>query len=410
MDKKQKQKQKKWIKPRHKIIKSIVYPFLSLHVKKKYGITVEPFNDQEKRPYLILMNHQTGYDQFFIDMVFKGPVYAVASEDIFSTGLLGKLLRHFVAPIPIKKGTRETSAVMTCMRIAKEGGSIAIFPEGNRTYSGKTEYINPSISKLAKALKLPIAFMRIEGGYGVQPRWSNVVRKGAMRAYVSRIIEPEEIKNYQVEELYDIIVKELMVNENVSDSEFTHKKLAEYLERAVYVCPYCGISNFVSKNDVICCKKCNKKIQYLNNKQLRGVGFDFPFKFVGEWYDYQTDFISKLDISNYSTLPAYTDKEISLFNVILYKNKSLLKRNMTMSVYNDRFEFIKGKFTITLPLELVTAVTVLGKNKLNVYIDNNKKAYQIKGNKRFNALKYVHFYYHYKNIKSGVKDGKFLGL
>jgi len=38
------------------------------------------------------------------------------------------------------------------------------------------------------------------------------------------------------------------------------------------------------------------------------------------------------------------------------------------------------------------------------------KIYQIKGGKRFNALKYVHIYHRYKNIVKGDQDGKFLGL
>ena len=53
-------------------------------------------------------------------------------------------------------------------------------------------------------------------------------------------------------------------------------------------------------------------------------------------------------------------------------------------------------------------MTVLGRNKLNLYIGD--KVYQCKGNKRFNALKYVHIYHRYKNIKEGNSDGKFLGL
>ena len=47
-------------------------------------------------------------------------------------------------------------------------------------------------------------------------------------------------------------------------------------------------------------------------------------------------------------------------------------------------------------------------NHINIYHD--KKVYQIKGNKQFNALKYVNFYYHYKNVNKGEKHGKFLGL
>ncbi len=403
-------KRKKWIKTRHKIIKRLVYPFLGAYTRRKYGLSIERFKDQEKRPYLILMNHQTGFDQFFVDMAFKGSVYCIASEDIFSMGFLSKLLRYFIAPIPIKKQTHDASAIMNCLRVVKEGGSIAIFPEGNRTYSGKTEYISPSIAKLARMLKLPIAFMRLEGGYGVHPRWSDAVRKGKMRAYVSRVIEPEEVNSYSVDELYEIIKKEICVNENVEDAEFFHKKSAEYLERAMYVCPYCGIAEFESKNDVIKCKKCNREIKYTANKRLQGVGFDFPFEHIGDWYDYQSEFICNLDISPFENTPIYADKEILLSNVILYKKKQKIKKELSMFAYSNRFEFSKNKFQLVLPFSDVSAVTVLGRNKLNIYCDRNNKVYQIKGNKRFNALKYVHLYYHYKNIEEGNANGKFLGL
>ena len=403
-------KQKKWIKLRHKIVKAMVAPFLGTYAKRKMNITLEPFEGQEKRPYLILMNHQTGYDQFFVDMVFKGPVYIVASEDIFSAGFVSKLLRFFIAPIPIKKNTHDRGAVLNCLRVAKEGGSIAIFPEGNRTYSGKTEYINPSIAKLALMLKIPIAFMRIEGGYGVQPRWSDVVRKGKMRAYVSRVIQPEEIGTYSADELYSVIQNELFVDEHLSTEQFLHTKSAEYLERAIYVCPDCGLSVFESQNDVIECKTCHKQIRYLPNKQLQGINCDFPFKNVGEWYDYQTDFISRLDISPFTNTPAYVDEDVALSKVTFYKRKHLLKKGVTMCAFNDRFEFVDKDEKTIFALNEVSAVTVLGKNKLNVYLENNKKVYQVKGNKRFNAVKYVQFYHHYKNITAGVENGKFLGL
>lgn len=408
--KNKKTKRQKWIKPRHKIFKAIVYPFFGTYIKKKYGLKIEKFEDTKNRPYLILMNHQTGYDQFFVDMAFKGNVYCVASEDIFSMGFVSKLLRFFIAPIPIKKSTHDTGAIMNCLRVAKEGGSIAIFPEGNRTYSGKTEHISPAIAKLARMLKLPIAFMRLEGGYGVQPRWSDVVRQGTMRAYVSRVMEVEEIKELSVDELHVVIVKELNVNENYSDKKFHSKTKAEYLERAMYVCPFCGLSEYESKNDIIECKKCHRKIKYSEDKELSGIDCNFPYRYIGDWYDYQSDFISNLDISTFGAEHLYKDEEISLFNVVLYKKKKLLKKKLQMFAYNDRFEFTKENYTLSLPFEDVSTVTVLGRNKLNIYYDSNKKVYQIKGNKRFNALKYVQLYYHYKNIKAGNANGKFLGL
>ena len=101
---------------------------------------------------MILFNHQTALDQFIVGSAFKGPIYYVATEDIFSMGFVSDLLRFAVNPIPIKKQTTDVGAVMNCIRVAKEGGTICIAPEGNRTYSGKTEYINPAIVPLAKKL------------------------------------------------------------------------------------------------------------------------------------------------------------------------------------------------------------------------------------------------------------------
>ena len=48
------------------------------------------------------------------------------------------------------------------------------------------------------------------------------------------------------------------------------------------------------------------------------------------------------------------------------------------------------------------------KNKLNIYV--GKRIFQIKGDCRFNALKYVNIFYRYMQIKKGDNNGKFLGL
>ena len=109
-------------------------------------------------------------------MTLRGPVYYMATEDIFSNGWISKVIKYLVAPIPIKKQTTDIRAILNCLKVAKEGGSICIAPEGNRTYSGRTEYMNPSIVSLARKLRMPILIYRIEGGYGSEPRWSDVVR------------------------------------------------------------------------------------------------------------------------------------------------------------------------------------------------------------------------------------------
>ena len=90
--------------------------------------------------------------------------------------------------------------------------------------------------------------------------------------------------------------------------------------------------------------------------------------------------------------------------VILYKNKKLLNKHAKIALYGDRMVIDQ----LIIPFEEAGTITVLGKNKLNIYIED--KVYQLKGDKSFNALKYVNMFYHYKNVSKGDTNEQFLGL
>ena len=331
--KNKKKKKQPWMKKRHAFITAVAKFVARPFIVNKYNIKIDKFKEQGDRQYLILANHQTGFDQFFVAYTFKGPVYYVASEDIFSMGFVSDLLRFAVNPIPIKKQSTDISAVLNCLRVAREGATIAIFPEGNRTYSGHTEYINPAIAMLAKKLGLPIAFMRIEGGYGVSPRWASSARKGSMRSYISRVVEPEEYKALTDAEMMELINKELYVNEAVVDVEYKSDALAEYLERAIYYCPKCNaLSTFESHGDEIECKRCGMKARYLPTKELEGINYELPYKFIANWYDAQLEFVGKLDLASFGDEPIYVE-DGAIDEVIVYKHKQKLYENVKIYLY-----------------------------------------------------------------------------
>ena len=401
-------KQETWIKPRHRVITALVRPFLGTYCRWKYGVTVEPFLEQGDRQYLVLFNHQTAFDQFFVGMAFQGPVYYLASEDLFSKGWISALLKWVVNPIPIKKQTTDVRAVRNCLKVIKEGGTLALAPEGNRTYSGKTEYMNPAIVKMAKKFKLPIALLRIENGYGVHPRWSDVVRKGKMRAWISLVIEPEQYADMSEDQLGELIRQGLHVDEGYAGGPFVHQKQAEYMERAFYVCPHCGLSTFESHDDLVQCKKCGMTARYLPTRELESVQGDFPFRFTTEWYDYQCAFVNKLDTRNHVETPLYEDTA-AFSRVIVYKDKELLREKAAIRLYGDRITLDEGtQQELVFRFEDTLAFTVLGKNKVNIYF--GEELFQLKGDKRFNGLKYVNLFYRHKNIVKGNENVEFLGL
>ena len=396
-------KKRNWTLPRHKVITALLRYPLALYCRIVYGLRIPRREEQIRQQSLILLNHQTPFDQFFVGIYCTKPVYYMATEDIFSNGWVSKLIKWLVAPIPIKKQTTDIKAVMNCIKVAKEGGNICIAPEGNRTYSGKTEYMNPAIAPMAKKLGLPIVLFRIEGGYGKEPRWSDVIRRGKLNVTVSRVISPEEAKTMTPDQLAKAIEEGLYVNEACVNRDFRHKNLAQYLERAIYVCPECGLSSFESHGDIIECKKCGRKTRYLPSKELQGIGFESPFRFVNDWYEYQKDFVNAFDPTVFTDKPIYEDRA-KVSEVIVYERKEVLMEDAPVRLFGDRIEL----GDTVLPFAEISTVAVLGKNKLNIY--HTEKLYQLKSNKRFNALKYVNLFYRSKNIMRGEPDGKFLGL
>ena len=397
------QKKKKWMRFRHKVLLAVGRPVMAVYLRIAYGMKIPRRRDRVQEQCLILLNHQTPMDQFFVAMHIQDFVYYMATEDIFSNGWISKLIRFLIAPIPIKKQTTDVQAVMNCIKVVREGGSLCIAPEGNRTYSGKTEYMNPAIAPLTKKLGLPVVLLRIDGGYGKEPRWSNVVRRGKLDVSISRIISPEECKAMTNEELVEAIREGLYVNEACAGPEFHHKKLAEYMERAIYVCPQCGLSSFESHDDLLTCKKCGRQTRYLPTKELEGVGYESPFRFVNDWYEYQKDFVNSFDPTVYTETPIYEDRA-RVSQVIVYQRKEMIYEDAQIRLFGNRIELQD----MVLPFEDISTVTVLGRNKLNIYYKD--QLYQLKSHERFNALKYVNLFYRSKNIMRGDSDGKFLGL
>ena len=405
-----KKKNKKWMRFHHKIVYLLLFVPMVIIMHLMFNLKVHRLKGRKGRQFMVISNHQTAFDQFFLEMVLPGRLYFIASEDIFSKGWVSALLRFAVAPIPIQKSTSDFRAVRNCFKVAREGGSIAFFPEGNRTYSGRTETIKPSVVALMKGLKLPIAVIKIEGGYGAMPRWSDRIRRNPITVGVSRIIEPEEYKNMSDSELYELVCRELYVDDSADHSPIRDKRGAEYLERAFYVCPKCGVTEFESNGNRITCKSCGLSVTYSDDRWLTGNRKDFPFKTLAEWYDYQNDYINSLDLSPYGDTPLFSN-EVEFIEVIVYKEKRILAERAIISGFSDRLELKGDDIDMTFPYSEVKGATAVGRNKMNFYFGDH--VYQIKGvkgDKRLCALKYMNLYYHAENVRKEENDAKFLGL
>ena len=156
------------------------------------------------------------------------------------------------------------------------------------------------------------------------------------------------------------------------------------------------------------CLTCGTAVEYTPSLGLKGVDCDFEYKNVGEWYDAQYDYLRSLDYEEIKGKALFTDV-CRISEVIVCKRKQLVDKCAELSLYHNAIIFkLSDGEEHKLRFDAISVMSVLGRNKLNIYV--GKQIFQIKGDKRFSALKYVNLFYLYRSRKGDEKNGEFLGL
>lgn len=397
-------KKEKWSKFRHKVIFTLLrFPFKAFFYFK-YNLHLE----KEKLPdegAVILCNHTMALDPFIVGCKFNKPIYFMTSKDLFQNKFVGKLITWLVNPIPKEKSNKgDLQAIKDCMKVSKENQTICIFPEGNRTFTGKLGNVDPSIVKLIKLLKKQLIICNIVGGYSSDPRWSNKRRKGRINIVTRCRLEYDEYKDIDNDELYKMIIDNLTVDEYSLDVLFKGRKKAEYLESIFHICPVCNSNHtIVSSGDHVKCTNCNLDVIYTEKRTLESDNPKFSFKYVHEWYDFQVDVLNKRTYNDNEII--YEDNCL-VYEPIMNENKKYVGKGK-MYLYNNCLKFVLDKKELTLSFDDINAITLLGRMKMNIYYKDI--VYQVYNDRRTNLIKYMHVFYIIKNKERGIENG-FIGI
>src|SRR5690606_16165990 len=92
-------------------------------------------------------------------------------------------------------------------------------------------------------------------------------RRGKIQVNYGILFTPEQLKALSVDEIYERMCAELSTNEYSWQEErmipFVGKRLAERLERVLFLCPNCGgIGRLISKDDTLTCQDCGETVRY----------------------------------------------------------------------------------------------------------------------------------------------------
>lgn len=388
---------KKYIKRRHHVLFRILRP-VGVILAKLYHCTYDIFPIKKGQNYLILSNHQATLDPVYLCMSFKTPVYLVANDSLFNTSLKSRLLQYCFAPIKKRKATVDIGCIKHCMKIAKEGGNVAMFPEGNRAWAEFQFPIEVGICKLIRLMKLPVLLYNFTGGYGVDPRWGGAKRKGEFRGGVKEILSVEEIAGMEDDTLYARVLSGLRVMDSESGKRYQSERRAEYLERELFICPKCkSISTLHSEGNKVICSACGLAVEYTENLHLQSEDAGFSFQQLVDWYQFQLAEIRKMQIKEDEVI--YRDEQVRLLDKTTAKQFVIATGELTLT---------KDTISVgstTIPLTEITSATIVGGTKLIINTEWN--SYMIKGYNRFNALKYI-LTFHVLN--TGIREEKYYSL
>ncbi len=356
-------------------------PLVSVFLRIKFGYRYKKAKNLPDN-YIVLANHTTDFDPLFVGVSFQDNMRFVASGHIARWGFTYKLIDFLVSPIIRQKGSPATTAIKEVMKTCKNGGNVAMFPEGVRTWDGSMSEILPSTAKMVRSLGCGLVTYRITGGYFASPMWSKKgTRRGPMYGEPVNVYTKEQLVAMTNEEVYEAILKDISVDAyeaQLSEPQaFKGKRLAEKMESLLFVCPKCGAYDCItSKDNGVGCMQCDMHFTY----DEYGMLDNLEFRTVKELSDWQNHIVEK-DVAEGKL---YEIADVTLVSVANHIEIPITRGRATMNTEELRC----GDYAFRL--DDITEFAMHGQKA--IVFTANKKYYEMIPTGQENSLKFFLYY------------------
>jgi len=387
----------------NRILKKTLGPWLV----KRYRIEYIEGNMQDlKPPYAVIGNHTNNWDPFIVSNKINAPIHFVTSVEQFRSRTM-RFLLGLAGCIPKTKAMSDATTVKSIFHVRNRGDVVGVFPEGKRCWDGKTEEILYPTAKVLKSMGVPVVSFLLHGAYLSHPRWALTPRRGKIQVNYGILFTPEELKTLSADEIYERMCAALKTNEFRWQEErmipFVGKRLAERLERVLFLCPKCGqVGRLYSKGDTLTCLACGETVTYNQYGYFEKDGGEPHFKSVLEWNQWQLKELEGMVLDRMANPdgPIFEDREVTLFTGQRYVAIRKLRRG-TLRLYADRLEFIgRDNQKIEFGLSHMNGVSTHLSDWFDFYHEGNFYRAAFK-NRHTSANKYTEAYDIIKRLQHG---------
>lgn len=341
---------------------------------------------REEGPFLVLSNHNTDLDPMLTACSFPDPLYFVASEHILRQGRISDFVKYITEIIARQKGGSSSATIKNIVRHLKDGHSVCLYPEGNRSWDGVTRPISPATGKLVRMAGAKLITLRMEGAYLASPRWSgSSVRRGKSRGRIAGVYDADYLRSISAKEIQAIIERDLYqddyADQRKSPVRFRGRNKAEHLETLLFMCPHCKTAGKMrSEGDYFICYDCGTKLRYTDEGFF--VGENMMFDSVIDWRIWQSERIREL-CEDEDVEEIFSDDCMELYSVSTGDSISLQGTGI-MSLSREGLSLPGGLF---IPMGEISGMSIRGAQDL--YFSKGSENYVIRSKEIRCTSKYL---------------------
>jgi len=148
------------VHPSHRLLR-LLRPASRAWFRSRYDVRTHGDGVIARRgPHIIASNHIGLLDGPLLAAFAPRPVHALTKKEMFE-GHTGTALRA-VGQIPLSRDEVDPSAIKDCLRVLRDGGVVAVYPEGRRG-DGEFRAIRNGVAYLALVTGAPVVPLAVFG-------------------------------------------------------------------------------------------------------------------------------------------------------------------------------------------------------------------------------------------------------
>ena len=157
------------------------------------------------RTCFLLTNHVNLFDPFVLYATIPQFLRGLELESHFSIPVYGWMMKRFGnVPVPVESHPSDLKRMWRLSRAALDSGvSLAVFPEGQRTITGRVGPFKHGVFRMALQFGTPIVPVSVVGAYAFNKKTSWLLRPGTITVILHDVIETKDLRKEDVPALID---------------------------------------------------------------------------------------------------------------------------------------------------------------------------------------------------------------